>query len=84
MLHSRDLLGDDAAALQSRHKLIIGRSSISLYDTATSNKAQEVVQRHGVPSVDLLCLVSILQKFEIPSIISMTTLHARYSPWLAV
>ena len=62
VLHGRDLLGDDATAFQSRHEVIIGCSSISLYDTATSNKAQEVVQRGAVPSVHLLSLVSVLQK----------------------
>lgn len=62
MLHSKDLLGDDATTFQSRHELIIGCSSIPLYDTATSNQAQEVVQRDAIPPVDLLCLVSVLQE----------------------
>lgn len=62
MLHSKDLLGDDATTNQSRHKLIISCSSISLYDTATSNEAQEVVQRDAVPSMHLLSSASVLQK----------------------
>lgn len=61
MLHSKDLLGDDATTNQGRHKLIISCSSISLYDTATSNEAQEVVQRDAVPSMHLLS-ASVLHK----------------------
>lgn len=62
MLQSKGLLGDDATTLQSSHKLIIGCSSISFYDTSTPNQAQEVVQRYAVPPLRLLRLISVLQK----------------------